>query len=721
MTPGISRAALLTIVLLISAAGALAFHNAVHGSATNFDDIWQVTGNELVKSPPTLDHVTGILFAAYHGEYQPVKLLSYLADDVTYGAIGVNVLWGMHLTNVLFHVVNAILVALICIAVVRDLVPDGREGSMALAVGLMAGVYFVLHPAHVESVAWLSSRKDVLSFFFMALSFLVFRGFALGGGPWRAAACAVLFALALASKAVVLSFPLIALAWWWLAGWKGGFKVLAVLAALFALTGVDMAIGAHAAAAAGYSGAPVSGSYFLQFLTAIKTFPFYMRLLLFPVHMCAIYPLQAATGMTDPALWWGALMIAAQLAVVAFVPARPAKFIVLWYILALLPVLEFVPTAAVPSLAADRYVYVASVPFALAPALITWRVRGALTARGAVPVASALLAAAMLYAGVLGAATWSRNRVWRSSTALWRDVLATNPTSSIALVNLGQVYMDSGDLLEARKLFREAVRTNPGFLIAQNDIAETYEKTGDLVQAKAIYSQALVQPSTVTAYYTSVQCARAALGLARIYYGEGRYLTARRYAETANKLCPALEGVAGMRLKTDKAIADSRAVADDLLRMGDEAAKSDAEKAVRCYTHAAEAAIEYAAPHVSLARLYARYNRWDSALEQYSIAARLGASDAAFQYDFGVAALKNGDYTGGAECLSRALQTDPSMEKAKVKLAIARAYLGEPATALLLLKEVLDKDPSNSEARDNFNAIKAAVEKNVRKMTNAAK
>ena len=407
---------------------------------------------------------------------------------------------------------------------------------------------------------------------------------------------------------------------------------------------------------------------------------------------------------------------------VLFVRARLAKLIVLWYLFALVPVMQIIPTP-VPSLAADRYAYVPSVAFAIAPAVILWHVRTALVSRGTVAIAAVLVAAGVLYAGALGAAAWSRNRVWRSSETLWSDVLAKNPASPMALLNLGQVCLERGDYARSKELFREAARVAPGFLNADLNLGIASERSGDLVAAKVYYQLAMSRPSALTPHVTLEVRAQAAYGLSWVFYRERRYVAARNLAEQALALFPELSGPATMARRADKAVGDFRVLADSLIAAGDAAAESSPARAARLYSKAADAFLEYPEPVVRLARLYAACGQWPEAYEQYVLAEERGAQGWQFDYDYGVAALKTDRCAVAAECLSRSLAAAPESgrHRVMVKLAIARAYLGEPAQALVILKEVLDADPADADARANFDAIKAFVDSALKGTANGPK
>jgi tetratricopeptide (TPR) repeat protein len=722
---GPKLALLVFYVALIVAAGLFAYQNAFANGSTNFDDQWQVVANPYVVSPG-LDSVRNVVARPYHGVYLPVKLLSYMADYALWGGLGVDPIRGVHATNVALHIANSLLVALISFFALADLASERIDRRSAAFAGFFAGVLFAVHPIHVESVAWLSSRKDVLSFFFMALAFLAFRAacvkrWSIGYGLLAL----VLFPLALGSKSTVACFPLLAGLYWLLLSRRGGWLCGAVIAGLVIEAALAVLVASACVAEAGYGSAPIGGSYLTHVLTSIKTFPFYMRKLLFPTNLSVVYVLPAATGLLDPGVWWGLLMISAQVAVAVFVRAKTARFIVLWYLFALVPVLRFVPVA-VPALAADRYAYIASVPFALAPALIALRIRTALLERRAIGVSTALVAACVVYAGALCVGAYSRNRVWRSSETLWRDCLSKNPTSRIALINLGDVYFRKGDYPSARELFERVIKLDPYNILAYYRVAQVFEKTGAPYMARTTYSRALAQPSSMTDRFTRRYRALAALHLAEMNLADHKHVAARTYATRSIAILgdlpdareerpsmPAEEDVllkaAAVYNRATDLIEKTRELSRGLVAKGDAAAEGgDPQAAERFYKRAGEVADEYYLPRVQLARLYLKYAEYEAAHEEFSAAFVRGAQGADLEHDFGTASLGSQRSDQAVLHLEAALELDPSLVEAKIKLALAHAFLGHRERAVEAIDEVLAAHPNNREALKVREMIRAA-------------
>ncbi len=715
-------------IILITAAGGLSYRSAIHDGSTNFDDHWMVAENPLVQQA-SAENIHRIIVRPYHGVYQPVTFLSYMADYAVWEASGIDAIKGVHATNVLLHIANALLVALLCAVVLQDLAGDGlgREGVAFASV--FAGLLFVLHPLHVESVAWLSSRKDVLSFGFMLLSLLSVRAaFCSASRAWWVwgGAAVVLFSFAVGSKVTAVSLVPLGVMYWFLLGRPRALRAGVVFGILCVIGAAGTLVAARAAAAGGYLARPVGGSYLVHYMTVLRTFPFYMRKLLFPVNLSAVYVLAPAGGSGDASVWLGAALLSGQIAVASFVRVRLARFIVLWYLIALLPVMQLVPVP-VPALAADRYAYTASLSFALAPALLAWKVRRVLIGRGALAASTALVAACVLYAGTLGAATWSRTRVWRSSRTLWEDTLAKHPSSRMALVNLGAVYLEDGDIEAARTLYENVLRIDPHYVLAHYQLGRIFEKTDAPYLARAVYTRLLASESSLTERYTRRYKGLAALRLAAMSLEDGRFGSAQSNARMALELVLTPARAAEMiRLserggdalaadmddsdlmkeallvihRADESLREARRIADMLVAAGDDAvAEADVQLAERHYRRAAEAAEEYAVPRLRLARLYSRYGQWDAAWEEFAAARIRGAAGAAFEHDYGLAAIGTGRYHEATERFERALELAPEMSDALVKLAFARAHTGEVAKALDIIEEVLAAEPANEDAR----------------------
>jgi tetratricopeptide (TPR) repeat protein len=393
---------------------------------------------------------------------------------------------GYHAINVLLHAVSAIVLWRIL-------------KRLSVPGAWLAAAIFALHPVHVESVAWITERKNVLSgllYLTALLAYLHFDPRGTGRTPrpprrpsrpplppparpprrrWRFWVLGVgLFAGALLSKTVTCSLPAaIALLIWWKRDRLAWRDVLPLLP-LFAL-------GAALALTTIWVERNVVGTEFItfdlsgldRFLVAGRAFWFYAGKLLLPVELTFIYPRWAI----DAAAWWQYLfpISAAGLALALWLLRRRIGkgplVATLYFGGTLVPALGFVDVfPMVYSFVADHFQYLASIgPIVLFAALITQGLeKGAkhlnldrLTVRGIAPagLVTAALAAALL--PVLGVLCWRQGRSYENLETLWRDTLHKNPTAVIAANNLANLLLRQDKLEESTDLLRRATQVDP--------------------------------------------------------------------------------------------------------------------------------------------------------------------------------------------------------------------------------------------------------------------
>lgn len=471
------------------------------------DDGWAVLDNPLVR---TLD-VARILGAPYgyaggatlQGPWRPVATLTWALQYALHGRAPA----GYHLVNVLCHALAAALVALLARRVLRAAAPSGAldgpaPGEAAGALG--AGLLFALHPAHVEAVAPIVARTDLLA----ALGGLGALLLALGGrGPLRlAAAFAALLAGMLSKEtaaAVPLLYALVALLVPGAAGLpaRPGLSTPEARRALAAAGGVAFLLGlavlVYLALRPGAAVAPVEARWFgshppsVVWNTMTRALAEYLRLLLFPARLATDFgyasriPFTTSFG-TPSALAtaaWGALLAAGVLA------ARRAPLLslaILWTFAALLPVLNVVPIGV---LMAERLLYLPSVGLCLWAGRLPAAILGRLPARGprlAVAAGSALVL--LLLAG----RTLARSADWRTPAALWEAELRSAPCDPVVNNNLAVEYTARGDYRRAVERLDMALANAPGYWRAWVNKGIALHRLGDADGALAAFVRASV-------------------------------------------------------------------------------------------------------------------------------------------------------------------------------------------------------------------------------------
>lgn len=433
--------------LIILAIGLVYGQALEHQFLVNWDDPFYVSTNPDIRGF-TLANLTAIFGKFYAGHYAPGQMISYMIDFTLWGGKP----FGFILGNLLYHAATSILVYHFLL----------RSGATAIP-SLIGALIFALHPTQVESVVWISSRKNLLSMLFMmgALhAYLSYRDLPRGKGGALYAVVIALFSAALLTKsvAVVLVPMLVVYDWAFPAKHlqRQWLDKLPLLLAAVAVAG--LAVFSQQAEFNGGLATWHGGSPWATFLTMTTVLATYLRMLVWPTGLSAYYdpPLRLAP---DMAVVGSALILLAVLAAVALLSRRnrPACFWVVTFIVGFLPVMHFVPLV---SLMNDRYFYL---PLLGIAGLVAAGLTTAETAARQVATGRALAAVIVV---LLALVTWQRVPVWRNASTLWLDTITKAGTSLTVWANLVEAFFEEGDLakipaeLQADSGFPQAIQRN---------------------------------------------------------------------------------------------------------------------------------------------------------------------------------------------------------------------------------------------------------------------
>jgi tetratricopeptide (TPR) repeat protein len=479
----------------------------------SYDDPRYLLEPPLVRGGLSLRGLAWAPTAIVAGSWHPVTLLSHMLD---WSLFGLNPA-GHHLTSVLLHAANSVLV----FEVLRRL--TGAFARSALVAAL-----FAVHPLHVESVAWVAERKDVLCAFFGLLALRAWGAYARSPRPGTYLLAALWLLLGLASKPMLVTLPFVFLLldYWPLDRMRSTplrrlllekVPLLLLSAATVALT---LAVqGAHGALAAG-EWLPLR----LRVAHAAVSWVWYAAKLAWPSDLGLLYPHPYLEGGTPWAAWQIAGSVALLLGVSGWVyrfGRRPYAIVGWsWYLGMLVPVIGLVQ-AGVQGMA-DRYAYLPSIGLSIfavwGGAELASRVRSA-TGRRAIAAACGLCLAA------LAAAAWLQTRHWRDSVvlyerslevtggrsrvhaalgaalrtrgqlaeaiAIYRRGLELYPDEAMTHSNLGNALLEQRRVGEAIEHFRAAVRANPGYAMAHANLALALAANGDFADAIAAAREAV--------------------------------------------------------------------------------------------------------------------------------------------------------------------------------------------------------------------------------------
>lgn len=451
---------------------------AVFGPAAGFgflayDDPQYVSANPQVAAGLTWKGVSWAFSTGYFSNWHPLTWLSHMLDVQIFGMNP----GAHHLTNLILHVGSTLILF-------------GLLHSLTAALGRSAFVaaLFALHPLHVESVAWVSERKDLLSTFLGMLTLAAYVGFARRPRAGRYLAVMLLYAMGLMAKPMLVTLPfvLLLLDFWPLgrlspdaapqgqaveaSDRSSGLGALILeKVPLFALAGAS-AVATFLVQRAG--GNLLSTEEFpleVRAANAVVSYVLYLSKTLWPASLAAFYPYPRAQSTLAVV---GGLLALAAASVAAIRAARRHPYLAvgwLWYLGTLVPVIGLVQAGE--QAMADRYTYVPLIGIFVAAA---WGIP-VLLARWPRPVLQGAAAFAVLACALSARA---QVRHWGSDRALWTQAVRATAGNAVAHNNLGIALAAEGLEVEAQARFSDAVRLNPRHAEARNNLGASLLKQG---------------------------------------------------------------------------------------------------------------------------------------------------------------------------------------------------------------------------------------------------
>jgi len=558
-----------------------------------------------------------------------------------------------HVDNVLLHVVSAILLW----RLLRRLDVPGAYFAAAL---------FALHPVMVESVAWVTERKNVLSLVFYLLAMWVYLLRFLPSRDRRAWALALsLFLGALFSKTVTASFPAAVLLILW---WKNDrFPRREVLPLIpFFLAGIVLStvtgyLETYHVGATGENVVELQLGFAQRCLIAGRAIWFYVGKLLWPHPLSFIYPRWNEIATPTAIQWALPAMVAGTAAALFALRERLGRGpLVAWLLFCgtLFPALGFVNVYPMRfSFVADHFQYHASIALiALVGAIAGHTARRDSTAL----VAIVRRAIAVILVAGLGTLTWNRAHVYRDSETLWRDTLAKNPDSWMVNTNLANVVVRTTPpaIDEAEALYRRALELAPNLPETHTDVGMVEGMRGRMDEALRHLDEALrINPAYAPAYYHRGQVRSRMRELDRaIDDFEHALRYAPGFAEAHFRLAMALQVQA---TDAHQRFVEARDPAD---------AKLAEEKFFAAVGHlrGAVAADEgHGAAHAELGLCLIRLGRSDEAIRELREAVRIDPSHAEAWTNLGGALYQTGRIEEAADAFARALQINPNLAAAR--------------------------------------------------------
>ena len=459
-----------------------AFLPAVGGAFLSWDDGENLVGNPHYRGLGPA-HLTWIFTAVHMGHYIPVTWLTFALDYLIWGMNPA----GYHLTAVLFHAVSTVLVYRLAVRLLTAGFDAGGPPPRAIQLGAaLAALVWGLHPLRVESVAWITERRDVVSGALALAATLAYvqavedaeRGGAVRRGLyWTAVAC---FTLAVFAKSIVVGLPLvlvaldvyplrrIAIAPREGTVWGRVLRVALVekfpfLAVAALAAGIMLVIGFRWGILAPVSHEGIAPRLALAAYSVL----FYLGKTLWPWPLSPLYSLYRPVDALALRYLLPAVTGLALTAVLVALRRRWPAGLTVWvaYIALLLPASGIFPNG--PQITADRYSYLPSVGWSiLLGAFAVWAWRAWQAQRLSTPIARAALAAALVLVCGLTLLTQRQIAIWRDSITLWRHAAWADPDSDVPLFYLGWALAEGGRFDEARAHFEACLARVPASLPA---------------------------------------------------------------------------------------------------------------------------------------------------------------------------------------------------------------------------------------------------------------
>ncbi|MDI6688756.1 MAG: tetratricopeptide repeat protein, partial [Desulfobacterales bacterium] len=482
----------------------------------NYDDNNYITENQHVQAGLTLKSIAWAFTSTHAGNRHPLTWLSHMLDCQIYGLNP----GGHHFTNVFFHILNSILLFLVF-----------KKMTGAFWKSAFVAALFALHPLHVESVAWASERKDVLSTFFWMLTMGAYIFYVENPDIKKYLLTVLLFALGLMAKPMLITLPfvLLLLDYWPLGRfqvknsdtdqhkeenpqkdtkskkrksrkhltentvqakeatisdyqWSLAYALVREKIPLFVLAAASgiVTFFAQQGVMSSSEAFPITVRIFNAFVSYVG----YIIKMAWPVHLAIFYP---HPGMPPG---WQIVAACLLLALISFTAVKTLRrypyFAVgwLWYIGTLVPVIGLVQVGLQSM--ADRYTYI---PLTGIFIIIAWGIPA--IAAGWRYKKESLAAVSVILLFILMATTWFQVGCWRNSVTLFSHAIDVTENNSIAHNNLGTAFADQDKASETVKHYTEALRIDPMYADAHYNMGNAFIRQGKISEAIKHYTEAL--------------------------------------------------------------------------------------------------------------------------------------------------------------------------------------------------------------------------------------
>ncbi len=686
----------------------------------NYDDSLYVYDNPLVAQGLTLPGIAWAFATSHSAYWHPLTWLSHMLDCQLWGLNA----GGHHLTNVVLHAANAVLLFLVL-----------RQMTRALWLSAFVAAMFAIHPLNVESVAWVAQRKNVLSTFFWLLTMWAYTRYAQGvtsdarqvTGPgktiraplmsrvtshvslfyWLAL---VFFALGLMSKPMLVTLPfvLLLLDYWPLR--RVASVKLQVSNLRLVVEKLPFLLLAVVSSVVTYLGQKSEGAVIsleqsplgVRLAKVPVNYVIYLRNTLWPEGLATPYPYPSVYPVFLVVVLCTLLLAGVTLLVLWVARTKPYAAVGwFWFLGTLVPVIGLIQVGNTP--VADRFTYVPQiglylvVAWAIRDLTVSWRYRRQALGTAVTMVITALMVCA-----------WKQTSYWRNSESLWTHTLACTSDNYIAHNNLGDALLKKGSVDEAIAHFQKALQIKPDYAEAHNNLGDALLQKGSVDEAIAHCQRALqIKPDFAEAHNNlgDALFQKGSVDEAIAHFQKALQIKPD-YAEAHNNLGNALF----TKGSVDEAIAHYQKalqITPDSMEAHNNLGnalfqKGSVDEAIVHYQKALQIKPGYAKAHNNLGNALFTKGSVDEAIAHFQKALQIKPDYAEAHNNLGNALLKKGSVDEAIAHFQKALQIKPGYAEAHYNLGNALFTKGSVDEAIAHFQKVLQIKPDFAEAHYNL-------------------
>lgn len=640
----------LTAILLIVIVSFAVYGNTLKNGFV-YDDEFTIVNNTLIKSLYNLPKLFQKDYFTLSGEgtYRPVVTLTYLLDYALYGLQP----WGYHLTNVLLHVINGVLLYIFLSLITEPSITNNKSSSISERLfsnaPLLISLLFVTNPVLTEAVNGISYREDLLVFLFSIAAltlYVVLRTrhevITQNTTIFFILSCWLYF-LALLSKEMALTFPLIVICYGWVFS-KEKIKIKSLLFNRYNIGYLVVTL-VYIYLRFYYFRNPANGEVPPWQLTErLSTIPWlvitYIKLIVFPISLSADYVIEPIKSLFSMPFIYCTALTGLTIAAAWKSRNRIITFGIMFFIIALIPVYNIIP---IGNPLAERYLYMPLLGLTIVAGLIFHQI--VVSKYKSLSIKAALLFIITIYSVTVV----ERNSVWKNSYSLWSDTVQKMPNSSRAHTSLGIVYYDKGWVDKAIEQHQIAISLKPGYSLAHNNLGVAYFAQNKLNEAIAEYKEALIlDPDNSDAHFN----------LGTVFQKQDRADAALNEYKNAIKLRPYEPDV-------------HYSLGSLYLDQG------KLEEAMKELQMALIQKSDYPDAHFKLGIIYYMQRNLDRAVQHYRHAIDLRPDNQMYYNNLGIVLAEMGDFDAAIRALQAALKIKPNYPDSHINLGIALYKYGQ--------------------------------------------